>query len=467
MRARPAKRVRRRRMAAVAGPAVALSLVAAACGGSSSTGSSAGAGSAKGGGVTVDGVHWPRWGKDIKLNVWTFGGEPGTGLSIKAFEKAYPDIKIHYSDVGGGTAEYAKLATVIHAGAGAPDVALVEYDALPQFVSAKGLVNQEPYVGKWMSLVPAWVRAEVTFNGGVYDFPAGGGTMGLFSNQKLLSKYGLAIPKTYAQFASEAATLHKDDPKVAMTYFPINDGGYIQALWMQAGAVPFTMSSSGTWTIDLDQPKIERVTSYWVNLVRKGLIPVYSDYTPTWEHAISAGTFATFLGASWEPGYGIAPYVKNGSQSFVVTDMPQWSSSGTPIDANWGGSGYVVTKQTKYPEAASLFAAFMDLGTVKQAMADGGSPPLVNNVDTYKEFKTGGKVKDFNQPNLNIVFNRLQKYVSTSFHFSPWYTELGADLEVQLEAAVSGKQTAAQALSKTQSEIASFARTQGYTVNTK
>jgi multiple sugar transport system substrate-binding protein len=233
---------------------------------------------------------------------------------------------------------------------------------------------------------------------------------------------------------------------------------------MQAGANPFSVSSSGDWTVNLTQPLIEKVTSYWVQLVREGVIPQYQDYTPPWEHAITAGTFDSYLGASWEPGYGIAPYVKAGTQSFIVQDMPQWSASGTPIDANWGGSGYVVSRQSKAPEAGALLAAFMDLGTVQIAMSHGGSPPLVNNVSSYSGFKTGGKVPDFTQPNLNVVFNNLQKYVSPDFTFSPWTTELSADLEVQLAAAFGGKESAAQALAKTQSEIVSFGKAQGYTV---
>ena len=252
-------------------------------------------------------------------------------------------------------------------------MALVEYDALAPFVADKGLVDLSPYVGKYMSLLPAWVRKEVTINGGVYDFPAGGGTMALFYNAKLLSQYKLPVPTTYALFAEDAKKLHQDDPSKYLTFYPTNDGSYSEALWMQAGANPFSVNSSGHWTVNLTQPLIQKVTSYWVQLVRSGVIPQYQDYTPPWEHAITAGTFASFLGASWEPAYGIAPYVKAGTQSFVVRDMPQWSASGTPIDANWGGSGYVVTRQSQAPEAGALLAAFIDLGAVEISMSHGGA----------------------------------------------------------------------------------------------
>ena len=89
----------------------------------------------------------------------------------------------------------------------------------------------------------------------------------------------------------------------------------------------------------------------------------------------------------------------------------------------------------------------------------------MNNVATYPEFRSGGKVPDFSQPNLNVIFNNLQQYVSPNFTFSPWTNELSSDLEVQLAAAFAGKESAAQALAKTQSEIISFGSAQGYSVS--
>src|SRR5438132_5061849 len=59
----------------------------------------------------------------ITLEVWSWVG--GLDKAAKLFEQAYPDIKVHVNNVGGGPAEYQKLQTAIKAGSGGPDVAQI------------------------------------------------------------------------------------------------------------------------------------------------------------------------------------------------------------------------------------------------------------------------------------------------------------------------------------------------------
>src|ERR1700724_871535 len=54
------------------------------------------------------------------LEFWS--GVGGLDNTVKDFEKAYPNIKIHVNNVGGGPAEYEKLRTAERAGSGAQDV---------------------------------------------------------------------------------------------------------------------------------------------------------------------------------------------------------------------------------------------------------------------------------------------------------------------------------------------------------
>jgi hypothetical protein len=73
----------------------------------------------------------------ITLEVWSWVG--GLDKAAKLFEQAYPDIKVHVNNVGGGPAEYQKLQTTIKAGSGGPDVAQIEYMFLPSFIVSDGL----------------------------------------------------------------------------------------------------------------------------------------------------------------------------------------------------------------------------------------------------------------------------------------------------------------------------------------
>ncbi len=62
----------------------------------------------------------------ITLEVWSW--VVGLDQVVKEFEQAFPNIKVHVNNVGGGPAEYQKLQTVLKAGSGAPDVVQIEYD---------------------------------------------------------------------------------------------------------------------------------------------------------------------------------------------------------------------------------------------------------------------------------------------------------------------------------------------------
>src|SRR5260370_13961494 len=75
----------------------------------------------------------------ITLEVWSWVG--GLDKAAKLFEQAYPDIKVHVNNVGGGPAEYQKLQTAIKAGSGRPDGAQIEYMFLPSFIVTDGLAH--------------------------------------------------------------------------------------------------------------------------------------------------------------------------------------------------------------------------------------------------------------------------------------------------------------------------------------
>ena len=79
---------------------------------------------------------------------------------------------------------------------------------------------------------------QVSQGSAVYAMPEDIGPMGLMYQPGVLKKYHLPVPATWAKFASDAVALHKADPCQYLTYFPPNDGDYLEALFWQAGALP-------------------------------------------------------------------------------------------------------------------------------------------------------------------------------------------------------------------------------------
>ena len=74
------------------------------------------------------------------------GTHHGLGLGARRsrqvaadFEAKYPNVKVNLVNAGTGNDQYTALQNAIKAGSGVPDVAQIEYYALPQFALAKSL----------------------------------------------------------------------------------------------------------------------------------------------------------------------------------------------------------------------------------------------------------------------------------------------------------------------------------------
>jgi len=100
----------------------------------------------------------------ITLEVWSWVG--GLDKAARLFEEAYPNIKVHVNNVGGGAAEYQKLQTAIKAGSGGPDVAQIEYMFLPSFIVTDGLADLSKYgASDLKSFFVPWTWGQVSPDG--------------------------------------------------------------------------------------------------------------------------------------------------------------------------------------------------------------------------------------------------------------------------------------------------------------
>src|SRR6202048_3857601 len=127
----------------------------------------------------------------ITLEFWSWVG--GLDNTVKDFERAYPNIKVHVNNVGGGPAEYQKLQTALKAGSGAPDVAQIEYMFLPSFIVTDGLADMDQYGANDAKeyFVP-WTWGQVSPDGkAVYGIPQDTGPMALLYNKKIFDQFGL------------------------------------------------------------------------------------------------------------------------------------------------------------------------------------------------------------------------------------------------------------------------------------
>ena len=129
------------RTAAVAGVGLALAAALAACSSSTSTSAAPASSSGAGGSAASASASSSDAALQQPTTLTWWAWAPQDKQLVTAFEKLYPKVKVNLVNAGTGTTEYTKLQNAIKAGSGVPDIAQIEYYALPQFALTNSLAN--------------------------------------------------------------------------------------------------------------------------------------------------------------------------------------------------------------------------------------------------------------------------------------------------------------------------------------
>lgn len=398
-----------------------------------------------------------------------WGWVPGIYRVVDVFNQTHPSICVDYVTKVGGSGEYIPLLNALKAHSGAPDVAEIEFDVLPEFEALHYTVDIAQYgATKYKSDFVNWAWDEVAQGNHVWAMPDDGGSMGLLYNATALSKLGIKTPPTtWAQYAADALQVHKADPKVYFGDFAAGDGQWVLALMQQAGAWPFVWNGGSDVTINFTGPKQMAFASYWQKLVSAGAIDHANDpftsSSPFFE-GLNDGTYLTWPTSAWGPSY-FASYVTNKSAGdWVQGALPGSAQS----SGNWGGSTYPVFTESAHPAQAATFVEWL-CGT-KQAWNIEITPPSL----LFPNFKA-----ELSDPALGkLTIPMLQKGASlfaapaksapkiTPITWPPFMTYYLNSTTAWASKFFAGKQTIQQYFQFLQTTMVNYAKSQGFTVST-
>jgi multiple sugar transport system substrate-binding protein len=397
----------------------------------------------------------------VTLTFWSW--VPKLQTEVNLFNKSHPDIQVKLVNAGQGPPEYQKLRTALKAGSGAPDVVQVEFQYIPTFTTVKGLVDISQYGASDIAkhYVP-WTWAQVSEGSKVWAVPQDSGPMGLLYRKDILDKYGIKVPRTWAEYGAAALKLHKASPKTYLTDFPPNEGGWFTGLLWQAGSRPFAVNGT-TVKIKIDDAAALKVANFWDKLVKSGAVATAPDFTNQWYTGLNKGTYATWVTAAWGPLFlqGIAAKTAG---KWRAAPMPQWTA-GANISANWGGSTDAVTSQSKHPKEAAEFAIWLnhDRQPVHMLASKQFLFPVLKAELGSPAFKNAA-LKFYGGQKVNQVFSDSSNKVDVRFKWSPFQDYVYSQIQEQLGLAAQGKQSFADALHKAQARVVAFAKQQGFTV---
>ncbi|MBT1174575.1 sugar ABC transporter substrate-binding protein [Bifidobacterium sp. LC6] len=375
-----------------------------------------------------------------EITVWSW--EPSMGKVISRFEKANPDIKVNWTNISG----YNNLNTAIQDGYGTPDVAQIEYYALPQYEVSGQLLDLTDRIGSdYANFFTLGTWSSVQLAGRTYGLPMDSGPMGFFYNQDVFAQAGVDATqiKTWDDYYEAAKKLKDIGAYIAADS---GDGSFYDAMIWLAGGQPFHTSSDGkTVTIDLEHDEgTQRFTEFWQKMIDEGLVDTTSaTWSGRWKSRVGNGTIASVFMGAWMPSLLLAN-VPGAAGLWRVTTMPTYD--GQPTNAESGGSALAVLQLTRKPDAAYRFVDFVthDAQGISARVAGGAFPADYATLNS-QEFldkttltaSNGMEIPYFGGQKFNRVLSEAAEDVSVGYQYLPFEVYARNDFETTVGKAYS------------------------------
>lgn len=399
-----------------------------------------------------------------QVTVWAW--YPAFEGVVDIFNENHDDVQVCWVNAGVGKDVYPKFSTALEAGSGAPDVIQLENEVIPSFTIRDGLVDlREHGAGELEDQYIPGAWKDVSSGEAVYAVPVDLGPVGMLYRADLLEEHGIEVPTTWDELASSAQALKDAGSEGFLANYPTNGRSFSQALFAQAGNVPFDFSTENVEQIgiDVDDAATKEVLEYWFELIDAGVVSADDRSTPDFNTAVVNGRHATYLAAAWGPGYlmGLEEEADPDAR-WAAAPLPQWDPA-NPVHVNWGGSSFGVTSQAKDPGLAALVAKEIfgteeawQVGIEEGALFPTYRPVLESDYFVELEYPFFGGQKI----NKDVFLEAAAAY--EGFTFSPFQTFAYDQLTEAQASILQGSATIDDALATYQQALEDYAVAQGF-----
>jgi multiple sugar transport system substrate-binding protein len=335
----------------------------------------------------------------------------GMQTVVDTWNKENPKIQVKLiKPAGTGYTLYNKLITNNKAGTN-PDVTEVEYQALPALIANNVVVSLDKYLPDLSKNFTSSQLDQVKFQGKTYGVPQNVCPMVFFYRKDVFDSLGLKAPTTWAEYAADAAVIHKANPGQQIGNFTAADPGWFAGLAQQAGANWWT-TSGNTWKVNINDAATKKVADYWQGLIDSGVVNPEPNWSAQWNTDMNSGALVGWVGAQWGPNQ-FPSIAKDTSGKWAAAALPAWNAGDTQVGI-WGGETEAVTANSKYPAQAAKFVNWMN-GT------DAGVNSLIKNVQVFPASTSGQSLPALKtpppfmstQPDYNALMASQAKNVRT------------------------------------------------------
>ncbi|SFT03985.1 sugar ABC transporter substrate-binding protein [Paenibacillus sp. BC26] len=375
---------------------------------------------------------------------------------IDSYQKKYPNKKVKYTVVPPG--EYWQKLDTLIAAKKTPDVFYAGGAQFNKFASSGILLNLTPFLESSNALDPnnVWKQAldryrfdgKMVGSGDLYGLPKDVGPWAFVYNKDLFDKAGLKYPSakageyTWDNMLDDAKKLTVKNDRGKIDQFGVAGYSLESAVWANGGDfIDYT-----TGKITIDDPKFTQAMQFVADLSLKEHVSlsVEDDKAQNGYARFLGGKVAMFAMGPWDqPGFWKLPF---------QWDIAAWPASpNTGKTATWLGSlGFVVAKDTKYPEDSYNLAAYLsvDKDAQKENYELGQAVP--NLIDMAKgEFLQMDKAPQTRQVFIDIIEDYGHPTIDMGSKNTKWIDTMWQEASKVW----SGKMTAADWAKETQPKL--------------
>lgn len=336
-------------------------------------------------------------------------------LVAEAFNDSQDDIEVVFESVPSGPDGYAKLSTAIGAG-NAPDVATIEYFALPEFVTSDRLAPLDDYVSEeTLGRFNEVSRSLVQLGGNTWALPYDAPPMMVWYRQDLLDAAGVEVPTTWEEF-EQAGEAVLEETGSYLASFNANESSWFAGLAWQNGSQWFA-AGEDSWQVGVDDAPSAEVSDLWQRMLDAGTVEAVPSFTDQWTADMVEGRAAGVIGASWSAN-SIYSRVKDAGQEgqWIAAELPSWGGDIAPL---YGGSTYAVPKTSENPAAAAKFIEFLTTDPLAvEARGDSGSAYLAASALT-EVAQEAYTTSDFFGNDIWAVFDDAAEGASNDWQWGP------------------------------------------------
>ncbi|MFV0533080.1 MAG: ABC transporter substrate-binding protein [Cumulibacter sp.] len=395
-------------------------------------------------------------GGDLTWWTWVSWSE----AQADAFMELHPNVTIEVVNVGTGGEEYTQIENALQAGSGAPDLAQIEYFAIPQFALSEGLHDLRALgLGGLEDQFTASTWGQVSLDDGVYGLPQDSGPIVMMYNAALFEEHGIEAPTTWDEYVSAAAALKEADPSIYITE-EIGGPTSMPLIWANGGT-PFAIDGTNISIDTADEGSVAWADTFNQLMDLDAVAPI-AMWSQDWWTALGNGSIATILTGAWMPGIFEAS-LPEASGDWRVAPLP--TADGSPMTGENGGSSMAITSQAENPELAAAFLEWLttDEASIDLFLEGGGFPATTANIED-EEF-IGEEWDFYGGQQVNQVGADASASVAEGWTFLPYQVHAYTLFGDTVSQAFVNKTDLNDGLAAWQEQLVTYGNQQGFSVN--